>query len=80
LAENVLHDYYEQLPGGVVLTPGSGGIFEVELNGNLIFSKEETGRFPQENEVEEMLEGLLSAEKPAPPASKNRASVGFREG
>jgi selenoprotein W-related protein len=69
LAENVLHDFYEQIPGGVLLYPGTGGIFEVELNGKLIFSKEETGRFPQENEVEEMLEKLLLTEEPAAAAT-----------
>jgi selenoprotein W-related protein len=77
LAENVLHDYYEQLPGGVELIPGTGGIFEVELNGSLIFSKEETGRFPQDNEVEEMLEGLLLAEQPA---ATQQANVGSQMG
>jgi selenoprotein W-related protein len=80
LAEIVLHDYYEQLPGGVELMPGSGGIFEVELNGSLIFSKEESGRFPQENEIESKLEELLMAEKPASPAPTQRANVGFQAG
>jgi selenoprotein W-related protein len=61
LAENVLHDYYEQLPGGVELIPGTGGIFEVELNGENIFSKEHAGRFPEENEIESMLETLLAS-------------------
>jgi len=59
LAESVLHDYYVQLPGGVELIPGTGGIFEVELNGQNIYSKEKTGRFPEENEVESKLEKVL---------------------
>jgi selT/selW/selH-like putative selenoprotein len=59
LAESVLHDYYVQLPGGVELIPGTGGIFEVELNGQNIYSKEKTGRFPEENEVESKLEKLF---------------------
>jgi len=33
------------------LVPSGGGIFEVRLNGNTIFSKKETGRFPEEGEV-----------------------------
>lgn len=76
----MLHDYFEQLPGGVEIIPGSGGIFEVELNGSLIFSKEETGRFPQENEIESKLEDLLAAEQPAQAAPTQRANVGFRAG
>ncbi len=61
MAENILHDYHEQIPGGVTLIPSSGGIFDVSLNGDTLFSKKETGRFPNENEVEEKLEGVLSA-------------------
>lgn len=57
----MLHDYYEQLPGGVELIPGSGGIFEVEINGKNIFSKEHAGRFPEENEIESKLETLLAS-------------------
>ena len=30
---------------------GSGGVFEVTLNGSLIFSKKDTDRFPNEGEV-----------------------------
>ncbi|MBI2867020.1 MAG: SelT/SelW/SelH family protein [Chloroflexi bacterium] len=35
----------------VLLTPTSGGRFEVLLNGKLIFSKHRTGRFPKEDEI-----------------------------
>ena len=59
LAENILHDHFEALSGGVTLLPGSDGIFEVHLDDRLIFSKEELERFPEENEVEELLEELL---------------------
>ena len=34
-----------------VLTKGSGGQFEVVLDGKLIFSKKAAGRFPEPNEV-----------------------------
>lgn len=30
---------------------GGGGIFDVKLNGDLIYSKKQTGRFPTDNEV-----------------------------
>ncbi len=30
---------------------GSGGIFDVRLDGKLIYSKKETGRFPEHAEV-----------------------------
>ena len=61
MAENILHDHADRLPGGVHLIPGSGGIFNVRLGDHRLFSKEETGRFPEENEVEDQLAELFDA-------------------
>jgi selenoprotein W-related protein len=33
------------------LIEGSGGIFEVEVDGEVLFSKAVAGRFPEEGEV-----------------------------
>ena len=33
------------------LVGGSGGIFDVHVDGELIYSKHETGRFPTESEI-----------------------------
>ncbi len=61
MAENILHDYFEELPGGVLIVPGSGGVFEVTMGDRQLFSKEATGRFPEENEVEHQLGHILGA-------------------
>ena len=37
------------------LTPGSKGIFDVYKNGDLIFSKFSTGRFPDKGEITKLL-------------------------
>ena len=37
------------------LHKGSGGQFEVVVDGNLIFSKKEAGRFPEPREILEKL-------------------------
>jgi selenoprotein W-related protein len=63
LAESILHDYYEQIPGGITLVPGSGGVFEIFLGDQQLFSKEETGRFPDDNEIEDKLEAILMDEE-----------------
>ena len=39
------------------LIEGKGGIFDVKSNGDLIYSKHETGRFPEHNEVLDRLGG-----------------------
>lgn len=33
------------------LTKGSGGVFDVVVDGTLVYSKKETGRFPEAGEV-----------------------------
>ncbi len=35
----------------VQLVPGHGGVFEVKLNDNLIYTKSGTGRFPDAGEI-----------------------------
>ena len=38
------------------LIQGTGGVFEVSFNNSLLFSKKELGRFPNENEIEDILD------------------------
>lgn len=37
------------------MQPSSGGVFEVTLDGDLLFSKKETGRFPEREEIDDAL-------------------------
>jgi selenoprotein W-related protein len=39
----------------VIALPSYGGMFNVEVDGKLIFSKEEAGRFPNVGEIVEIL-------------------------
>jgi len=43
------------------LIESSGGVFEVELDGDLIYSKKQTGRFPTDGEVEGVIENRLAS-------------------
>jgi len=38
------------------LISSSGGVFEIQLDGKLIFSKKQLGRFPEDNEIQEMID------------------------
>ena len=40
---------------------GSGGIFDVTANGELVFSKDQVGRFPEHEEVLSKLDALAKA-------------------
>jgi selT/selW/selH-like putative selenoprotein len=46
---------------GVTVAPGATGSFEVFLNRRKVFSKMALDRFPEANEVEGKIEGLLGA-------------------
>jgi selenoprotein W-related protein len=37
------------------LTPGHGGVFDVTVDGKVIFSKKRVGRFPEPGEIAKML-------------------------
>ena len=50
LAEAIM-DGFGQRFGSIKLIPSDGGRFEVSIDGNLIFSKLETGRFPENTEI-----------------------------
>jgi len=39
----------------IVLIPSGGGVFEVAVNGKVVFSKKEMGRFPEEGEIVKLL-------------------------
>jgi len=40
-----------------VLIAGAGGVFDVEVDGKLVYSKDQTGRFPNPDEVTDPLIG-----------------------
>jgi selT/selW/selH-like putative selenoprotein len=42
------------------LIKGTGGVFEIFVNDNLLFSKKKLERFPDENEIEDLIEGIES--------------------
>jgi selT/selW/selH-like putative selenoprotein len=41
----------KELGAEVTLIKGSGGVFDVEADGRLVYSKARTGRFPDPGEV-----------------------------
>ncbi len=50
LAEQILSLLKTQVKS-LEIIPSSGGVFEVSVDGDLIFSKKESGRFPEWEEI-----------------------------
>ena len=47
----------------LALVPGTGGIFEVRLNGAVIYARKETGRFPESKELKQLVRDVIDPER-----------------
>lgn len=54
LAQELLTSFEDELKE-VALVPGSGGVFEVRLDGAALFSNRSAGRLPEAREVKELV-------------------------
>jgi selenoprotein W-related protein len=52
LAQELLTTFEAEL-GEVALVPGTGGVLDVRLDGELIFSRAASGRFPESKELKQ---------------------------
>lgn len=59
LAQELLSTFEGEL-GEVALVPGSGGIFQVTLDGETVASNREMGRMPEASEVKRLLRERLA--------------------
>lgn len=46
--------------GELALVPGDGGIFEVWVEGERVFSREQAGRFPESKELKQLVRDRLA--------------------
>lgn len=59
MAQELLMTFGEEL-GEVALIPGTGGIFEVRLNGKLLYSRKNAGRFPESKELKQLVRDVIA--------------------
>ncbi len=59
LAQELLTTFAEDL-GEVALSPGTGGVFEVRLDAELLFSRADAGRFPEPKELKQKLRDRIA--------------------
>jgi len=62
MAQELLTTFEKEL-GEVALIPGAGGIFEVRLEGKLIFSREQQRRFPESKELKQLVRDRIAPDK-----------------
>jgi selenoprotein W-related protein len=62
LAQELLTTFEHEL-GEVALVPGTGGIFDIRVETELIFSRRQVGRFPEAKEVKQLVRDRIAPGK-----------------
>ena len=59
LAQELLSTFAAEL-GEVALIPGSGGVFEIRMAGELLWSRRAQGRFPEAKEIKQRVRDRIA--------------------
>lgn len=62
MAQELLSTFEDDL-GGVTLVPGRGGVFEVRLGRDVVFSRAEEGRFPEAKELKQRVRDRIAPDR-----------------
>ena len=62
LAQELLTTFEQKL-GEVALQPGTGGVFEIRIGDELIWSRKQEGRFPEAKEVKQRVRDQIAPER-----------------
>ncbi len=54
---------FEQEISEMVLVPKTGGLFEIYVDGNIIWSRKERGRFPEITELKQIVRDRIAPER-----------------
>ena len=62
MAQELLTTFEAEL-GEVALIPGTGGVFEIRLQGKTIWSRNSEGRFPESKEIKQLIRDRIAPDK-----------------
>lgn len=62
MAQELLQSFGEDL-GGVTLKPGYGGVYEVRVDGALLWERKRDGGFPDAKELKKRLRDVIEPER-----------------
>jgi selenoprotein W-related protein len=54
---------FEDEIGGVTLVPGTGGVFTVRVEGTVVWSRKDEGRFPDITELKQRVRDVVAPER-----------------
>ncbi|MGH6892315.1 MAG: SelT/SelW/SelH family protein [Dongiaceae bacterium] len=61
-AQELLTTFQDEI-GEVALIPGTGGVFEVRIDGAIVWSRKAEGRFPELKELKQRLRDVIAPER-----------------
>lgn len=73
MAQELLSTFEREI-GALTLKPGTGGIFEVRVNGVLVWSRKERGRFPEITELKQIVRDQVAPERDLGHVDKGKGS------
>jgi selenoprotein W-related protein len=62
MAQELLTTFDTEL-GEVALVPGTGGVFDVRVEGELVWSRKDHGRFPESKELKQRVRDRVSPDR-----------------
>ena len=62
MAQELFSTFQDEI-GEIAIIPGYGGIFEIRVNDELIFSRKEMNRFPDIKELKQLIRDKIAPEK-----------------
>ncbi len=62
MAQELLTTFEAEI-GEVALVPGSGAVYDIRVNGELLFSRKKEGRFPDMKELKQLVRDRIAPEK-----------------
>jgi selenoprotein W-related protein len=62
MAQELLVTFEEEL-GAVALRPGTGGVFQVSVDGGVVWSRKAEGRFPEMKELKQRVRDKVAPER-----------------
>jgi selenoprotein W-related protein len=62
MAQELLTTFQNEL-GEIALVPGTGGVFEIRLDGNPVWSRAGEGRFPEIKELKQRVRDQIAPDK-----------------
>jgi selenoprotein W-related protein len=62
MAQEVLTTFSTEI-GELALVPGTGGVFEIRINGDSVWSRDQKGRFPEIKELKQLVRDRVAPGK-----------------